>query len=39
MISLMPMVQSPNDDTDDGAAMNGGRRPTVVAGGTGFDFA
>ena len=31
MISLMPMVQSPNDDTDDGAAMNGGRRPTVVA--------
>ena len=31
MISLMPMVQRPNDDTDDGAAMNGGRRPTVVA--------
>jgi len=31
MISLMPMVQTPNDDTDDGAAMNGGRRPTVVA--------
>jgi transposase len=30
MISLMPMVQTPNDDTDDGAAMNGGRRPTVV---------
>jgi transposase len=27
----MPMVQTPNDDTDDGAAMNGGRRPTVVA--------
>lgn len=26
----MPMVQTPNDDTD-GAAMNGGRRPTVVA--------
>ena len=31
MISLMPMVQTPNDDIDDGAAMNGGRRPTVVA--------
>ena len=31
MISLMPMVQTPNDDTDDGATMNGGRRPTVVA--------
>jgi len=30
-MSLMPMVQTPNDDTDDGAAMNGGRRPTVVA--------
>ena len=27
----MPIVQTPNDDTDDGAAMNGGRRPTVVA--------
>ena len=27
----MPMVQTPTDDTDDGAAMNGGRRPTVVA--------
>ena len=28
----MPMVQTPNDeDTDDGATMNGGRRPTVVA--------
>ena len=27
----MSMVQTPNDDTDDGAAMNGGRRPTVVA--------
>jgi len=26
----MPMVQTPNDDTDDGAATNGGRRPTVV---------
>src|SRR5580704_8887475 len=31
MISLMPMVQTPNNDSDDGAAMNGGRRPTVVA--------
>jgi transposase len=31
MISLMPMVRTPNDDIDDGAAMNGGRRPTVVA--------
>jgi transposase len=31
MISVMPMVQTPNDDTDDGAAMNGGRRPTIVA--------
>ena len=31
MISLMPMAQTPNDDTDDGGAMNGGRRPTVVA--------
>jgi transposase len=31
MISIMPMVQTPNDDTDDGAAMSGGRRPTVVA--------
>ena len=30
MISLIPIVQTPNDDTDDGAAMNGGRRPTVV---------
>ena len=30
MISLMPMVQTPNDDTDDGAAMNGGRGSTVV---------
>ena len=27
----MPIVQTPNDDTDDGAAMNGGHRPTVVA--------
>ena len=24
------MVQTPNDDADDGAAMSGGRRPTVV---------
>jgi transposase len=31
MISLMPMIQTPNNDSDDGAAMNGGRRPTVVA--------
>ena len=31
MNSLMPIVQTPNDDTDDGAAMNGGHRPTVVA--------
>ena len=31
MISLMPMVQTPNDDADDGAEINGGRRPTVVA--------
>src|ERR1700734_1284139 len=31
MISLMPMIQTQNNDTDDGAAMNGGRRPTVVA--------
>ena len=31
MISLMPMVQTPNDDTDNGAAMSGGRRPTVMA--------
>src|ERR1039458_9868034 len=29
MISLMPMVQTPND-TEEGATMNGGRRPTVV---------
>ena len=27
----MPMVQTPNDDADDGAEINGGRRPTVVA--------
>ena len=25
----MPMVRTPNDDTDDGAAMNGGRRQTA----------
>jgi transposase-like protein len=31
MVSLVPVVQTPNDDTDDGATMNGGRRPTVVA--------
>src|SRR5271166_4596251 len=31
MISLMPMVQTPNNHTDDGAAMSGGRRSTVVA--------
>ena len=34
----MPMVQTPNDDTDDGATMNGGREPDG-RGGTGFDFA
>ena len=27
----MPMIQTPTDDTDNGAAMNGGRRPKVVA--------
>ena len=29
MISLMPMPQTPNN-TEEGAAVNGGRRPTVV---------
>ena len=31
MISLMPMVQTPNDDTDDGAATTVGLRPPFIA--------